>query len=1305
MDAETLLRHDPFVRSLARSLVRGAEEADDVAQETWVAALEHPPRPGPGLRGWLATVARNVVRQGRRRRARRIERETRVARSEGVPSDGEIRAREALRRRVVEAVLALPAPARDVVVLRHLEDVPPREIARRLGLPVETVKTRLKRALARLRTDLDDLHGGDRRAWLPGVAALAGSRLGAGLLAAPTPILVAALLAMIAGAVLVLPRVVAPPPPPVEAGERAGEASRSSHPRDATTVGADDRATARAGRELPPGTILVVDAQDRPARATVRTTPETLADVQKAVVLGRTDADGALVPSRFERWPRTWVWAQGGGVAGPVARDADGVTVLRLGEGAVIEGRVVTPDGGPVAGVSVAARARTDREGRFRIPGCFPGTPYDLGVEFDPRTGHWIGPTVVLEPGESRRELEIVHRPRESTVLLVSLDAPAGARGQGRIAIDGAEPWEAEFSMPGSPLVRIPADRLRGRAVRVGARLPGYRAEPVAVEVPEAEGTVEVRLTLVPGGLPARGRVVDAEGEPVAGARILAAEDPANPRGHEQEARTDDDGEFAIPAAWLGRSVIAFREGRDVSEWLALREETADVTLRLGPGGVVEGRVLAADDGQPVPGVDVVLQFGNESGNPWTFRSRSDDEGRYRFDGVPLATLAWPRIPDGLRSLPQDRENPDWAKPPGTVLREGAATVLERSGQVWRHDVLARRRTGIRLDLALSVPAGVPAPVRVHVLHRFEGWRRWDEDVDPADPRLELFLPEGEHRIVVRTLTHWASPGPIRVRAGDRDRALRLELAPRPVVLVRAVDAEGAPLERRDLVVTAWDREVPTDSHGVADISDLLGPPAPWSWDDGRLPLAVTGPGLFHGGREHPARSVPFPELLRLVEEASGAPVVLDVPVRPALELEVPVLDADDRPVPHVRVALEPAGCFAAPEATSDEDGILRIGILETDDRHAVLTALPPHIGRRTVRDLLERPDEHSLRVFGRQDVLRVALARTVAVTVLGDDGEPLADHPVWLWRAMWGFDREQTRTDPDGRLRVAVPRGREVGIQVGAAGRSEARVGFDPERSSAVARLFTMRTLEVEVVAPAGCDADRVWLEIPAPYDGDRDPPRPARGPFRTTLRIPRRATRIEALTADRWWQAETTAAPDAVRVRLVLRRMPAHPVRLRFADEEGRALAGRRVRLDAGPVFEGERTTDAGGRVTVDLPPGPMGYLRYQLEGRTVHQEQVPTFSVPDAAEIEVRPEDPWIQGVVLRGAGHGRTTAALVRADGARIELPWVGGRNDEQRFRMDPDAGPGRIEVRCGDRTFGFDYPGHPVGPPTFDLDER
>ena len=64
MDPEVLLSHTDFVRGLAASLVYGAADVDDVVQETWLKALTHPPRPGPGIRSWLATVLLGVSTVG-----------------------------------------------------------------------------------------------------------------------------------------------------------------------------------------------------------------------------------------------------------------------------------------------------------------------------------------------------------------------------------------------------------------------------------------------------------------------------------------------------------------------------------------------------------------------------------------------------------------------------------------------------------------------------------------------------------------------------------------------------------------------------------------------------------------------------------------------------------------------------------------------------------------------------------------------------------------------------------------------------------------------------------------------------------------------------------------------------------------------------------------------------------------------------------------------------------------------------------------------------------------------------------------
>jgi DNA-directed RNA polymerase specialized sigma24 family protein len=48
-DTEALLAHAGWVRGLALQLVRDAAEAEDLAQDTLVAALEHPPqRPSRG---------------------------------------------------------------------------------------------------------------------------------------------------------------------------------------------------------------------------------------------------------------------------------------------------------------------------------------------------------------------------------------------------------------------------------------------------------------------------------------------------------------------------------------------------------------------------------------------------------------------------------------------------------------------------------------------------------------------------------------------------------------------------------------------------------------------------------------------------------------------------------------------------------------------------------------------------------------------------------------------------------------------------------------------------------------------------------------------------------------------------------------------------------------------------------------------------------------------------------------------------------------------------------------------------------
>lgn len=151
---EDLLAHQVWVRALARGLVADPNDADDVAQATWLSALRSAPGGrGPGRR-WLATVARNAARQLGRGEARRRGHERSAARLEAVEED-DVLERVETQRRLVEHVLSLDEPYRRAILLRYFDDLSPRAIAARTRTPVETVKTRLRRALATLRARLE----------------------------------------------------------------------------------------------------------------------------------------------------------------------------------------------------------------------------------------------------------------------------------------------------------------------------------------------------------------------------------------------------------------------------------------------------------------------------------------------------------------------------------------------------------------------------------------------------------------------------------------------------------------------------------------------------------------------------------------------------------------------------------------------------------------------------------------------------------------------------------------------------------------------------------------------------------------------------------------------------------------------------------------------------------------------------------------------------------------------------------------------------------------------------------------------
>ncbi|MCA8969600.1 MAG: RNA polymerase sigma factor, partial [Planctomycetes bacterium] len=154
-----------WVRDLARALLQGdAASIDDAVQDTWLAASKNPPPDSRALKPWLATILRRTIWRQRRSDRRRLERERRAARAEAIEPAADAVARATAQRDVVDAVLKLDEPYRSTLITRYFDGLGPAAIATRDGIPLETVRSRLQRGLAKLRESLDQQRGGANRA-------------------------------------------------------------------------------------------------------------------------------------------------------------------------------------------------------------------------------------------------------------------------------------------------------------------------------------------------------------------------------------------------------------------------------------------------------------------------------------------------------------------------------------------------------------------------------------------------------------------------------------------------------------------------------------------------------------------------------------------------------------------------------------------------------------------------------------------------------------------------------------------------------------------------------------------------------------------------------------------------------------------------------------------------------------------------------------------------------------------------------------------------------------------------------------
>ena len=167
MAYEELVRRYQDVAVRTAHVIAPDGDAEDAVQEAFVkahAALSRF-RAGAPFRPWLLRIVANEARNRRRSAGRRVGLALRAAEDrrpgDAAPSPESAVLADETRATLLSAVNGLRAEDREIIAARYFLDLSEAETSEVLGLPRGTAKSRLSRALGRLRERLSVEAGGN----------------------------------------------------------------------------------------------------------------------------------------------------------------------------------------------------------------------------------------------------------------------------------------------------------------------------------------------------------------------------------------------------------------------------------------------------------------------------------------------------------------------------------------------------------------------------------------------------------------------------------------------------------------------------------------------------------------------------------------------------------------------------------------------------------------------------------------------------------------------------------------------------------------------------------------------------------------------------------------------------------------------------------------------------------------------------------------------------------------------------------------------------------------------------------------